>query len=95
MMKSAYELALERLRREDPEEARPLSGEQKSRLAEIDRRFRAKRAEREIFLRQKLEEARAGGDAGAVAQIERQMAGEMEQFDLDCEAEKEKVRGGC
>ncbi len=91
-MKSAYELAMERLRREDPDSARPLSGEDKKQLEEIDRRFRAKKAERGIFLQQQLEKARAEGDAGAVDQIERQLAGEMEQLDLDREAEKEKVR---
>ena len=49
--KSAYELAMERLRAADPPEkkARPLSAAQKERIAEARRVSRAKLAEREIL----------------------------------------------
>ena len=53
-MKSAYELAMERLGKADPAAA-PLSPEQKARLAEIDRIYQGKLAEREIFLKQQLD----------------------------------------
>ena len=52
-MKSAYELAMERLNSEDPQE-KTLTDEQKLALSEIDEKYRAKAAEREIFLEQKL-----------------------------------------
>ena len=37
-MKSAYELAMERLAKSDPEANKPLDAAQKARLAEIDRK---------------------------------------------------------
>jgi len=47
-MKSAYELAMERLNKASPAE-KPLTAEKKARLAEIDRLYKGKLAEREIF----------------------------------------------
>ena len=49
-MKSAYELAMERLAKSDPS-AGPLTAGQKAQLAEIDRVYKGKWAEREIFLK--------------------------------------------
>lgn len=43
-MKSAYELAMERLNKEDPNANKPLSDEQKTQLAEIDERYKAKKS---------------------------------------------------
>ena len=48
-MKSAYELAMERLDKEDPKGAVPLSEEQKTALQEIQEKYRAKIAERECY----------------------------------------------
>ncbi len=47
-MKSSYELAMERLNKTAP--ATKLTGEQKKQLAELDAKYAAKIAEREIFL---------------------------------------------
>ena len=47
-MKSAYELAMERLAKSDPGAGQTLTPEQKARLAEIDRVYKGKTAEREI-----------------------------------------------
>jgi hypothetical protein len=55
--KSAFELAMERLRRKDAEEGvveRPLSEEQKAQIAELRRVYEARLAEREILHRSKL-----------------------------------------
>jgi hypothetical protein len=41
-MKSAYELAMERLNAAEPGRTKPLTGEQKTALAGIDARFKAK-----------------------------------------------------
>lgn len=59
--KSAYELAMERLRSKDREagvEERPISDEQKARIAELRRIYEAKLAEAEIMKRQKLSRVR-------------------------------------
>ena len=92
-MKSAYELAMERLAKSDPASA-PLTPEQKSRLAEIDRVYKGKLAEREIFLKKQLHEALVAQKFEDIEKIKQQLASEKARFDEDCEAVKERVRKG-
>ncbi len=92
-MKSAYELAMERLAKSDPA-AKALTAKQKARLAEIDRVHQGKIAEREIFLKQKLEAALAAQQFDEADQIRRQIAGEKARLEDEREAEKERVRRG-
>ena len=61
-MKTAYELAMERLSKAAP--ATKLTGAQKKQLAELDSKYAAKIAEREIALRDEIAKAAAAGDAG-------------------------------
>jgi len=91
-MKSAYELAMERLAQSDPEASRPLSAEQKTRLAELDKVYQGKIAEREIFLRQKLDAALAEGNAEEAGQIRQQISSEKARLEEEREAEKDAVR---
>jgi rRNA maturation endonuclease Nob1 len=66
--KSAYEIAMERLRKKDTDagvEERPLSGEQKAAIAEARQVYEAKVAEREI-----LHQAALRG-AGSREEVER------------------------
>jgi hypothetical protein len=93
-MKSAYELAMERLAQSDPETAKTLTPEQKSRLAEIDRVYKGKTAEREIFLQERLEAARAAGKADDIEKIKQQLTNERARLEEEREAEKDKVRRG-
>ena len=51
-MKSAYELAMERLQQQAP--TVKLTAEQKAQIAEIDTLYRAKTAEREVFLKDQI-----------------------------------------
>ncbi len=92
-MKSAYELAMERLAKSEPA-ARPLTPAQRGRLAEIDRVYQGKIAEREIFLRQALEKALAAQQAEEVAKIQKEMASEKARLEEEREAEKDRVRAG-
>jgi hypothetical protein len=89
-MKSAYELAMERLEKESPQVA--ISEEKKQEIADIDRKYRAKIAERELFLQGKIAEANAQGDYGSVAQVEDELAREIRSLEARCEEEKEVVR---
>ncbi len=91
-MKSAYELAMERLAKSDPSAARPLTPEQKARLAEIDRVYQGKLAEREIFLQQQLDRALADQKLEEVDKIKQQLANERARLDEEREAEKDRVR---
>jgi len=90
-MKSAYELAMERLAKNDPA-ARPLNAAQKDRLAEIDRVYQGKLAEREIFLKQQLGAALAAQKFDDADKVRKQMAGEKARLEEEREDEKERVR---
>jgi hypothetical protein len=90
-MKSAYELAMERLAKSEPKE-KPLSPAQKARLAEIDTVFKGRWAERQVFLKEQLEKALSTGDADAAEQVRVQLAREKLRLDEECEEEKERVR---
>lgn len=92
-MKSAYELAMERLAKSEPAE-QPLSAEKKTRLAEIDRVYRGKLAEREIFLKQQLNTALGDQKFDEADKIRQQIAGEKARLTEECEEEKERVRRG-
>ena len=91
-MKSAYELAMERLAKSDPAAGKPLSPEQKGRLAEVDRVYQGKLAEREIFLKKQLEEAWAAQKPDDVEKIKKQLASERARLEEEREEEKERVR---
>ena len=92
-MKSAYELAMERLAKSDPT-TKPLTAAQKARLGEIDRVYQGKAAEREIFLKQQLEAALSAQNFDEADKIRKQMSGEKARLDEERESEKKRVRRG-
>ncbi|MFH1499290.1 MAG: hypothetical protein ABII82_15855 [Verrucomicrobiota bacterium] len=92
-MKSAYELAMERLDRSEPK-GRALTAEQKKRIGEIDLVYKGRQAEREIFLKSQIETSLSAGDPDAVDQLRRQLASEKIRLEEECEEEKERVRRG-
>ena len=71
-MKSSYELAMERLAKAAP--AVKLTAQQKKELAEIDSRYAAKVAERELLLRDEFKKASEKGDVEAMTQLEKPAA---------------------
>jgi hypothetical protein len=85
---------MERLSKSDPQSPKKLTDVQRSSLAEVDRVFTGKIAEREIFLKQQLEKALAGRDADEVDKIRKQIASERARLEEEREAEKDRVRGG-
>ena len=89
-MKSAYELAMERLEKSQPSVS--LTDEQKAQIAEIDSSYRAKIAEKELFLKDQIRTARAGGNHGEAESLEKQLAIEIRRLQEDCEEKKEKLR---
>ena len=91
-MKSAYELAMERLQATDPDAGAPLTSDQKARLAEIDRIYQGKTAEREIFLKKQLDDLLAAGNGEEAEKVKKQLAGEKARLAEEKEEEKEKVR---
>ncbi|MBK1878389.1 hypothetical protein [Pelagicoccus mobilis] len=90
-MKSAYELAMERLAQKDGVQ-KPLSDEQKAQLAELDEKYKAKIAEREVFLTPKIAEAEASGNFSDAEDIRKQLANEKTRLEEEREEKKDAVR---
>ena len=91
-MKSAYELAMERLNKQSP--TLKLNDEQKKQLAELDSLYASKIAEREIFIKGELAKARESGDFEAFQSLEKQLNADRNNLRADLEEKKNKIREG-
>jgi hypothetical protein len=89
-MKSAYELAMERLEKNAPSVA--LTDEQKAQIAELESTTKARIAERELFLKGEIARAAAAGEAGEVESLQKQLSIELRRLQEEAEAKKEKLR---
>ena len=89
-MKSAYELAMERLQKASP--SLSITEEQKKELAEIDSKYRAKIAEKELFLRDQIRKAQTEGKLEDIDSLQKQLASDVRRLHEECEAAKEKLR---
>ncbi|MFO1477954.1 MAG: hypothetical protein U1F98_15065 [Verrucomicrobiota bacterium] len=90
-MKSAYELAMERLNKTAPTVA--LSADQKAQIADLESRYKAKIAEREIALQGDIDRAAASGDAEKADELRRLLAAERKSIQAELEEKKSAVRG--
>jgi len=95
-LKSAYELAMERLRRQDHErgtaENIPLDEAQKAEIADLRARTRARRAEMEILHRKDL--AAAAGDPERTREIEQRYRVDRDRLESALESAIARVRSG-
>jgi septin family protein len=91
-MKTAYELAMERLNQQAP--TIRLSEDQKREIAALESLYRAKVAERELALKGEITKAATAGDAAQVEQLEQQLASERRKLQHELEDRKAKVRQG-
>ncbi len=89
-MKSAYELAMERLNKTAP--ITKLTDEQKKELAELDSKYAAKLAEREIFLKGEIEKAAGKGEWENMEQFQQQLVRDRKSLNVELEEKKEAVR---
>ena len=89
-MKSAYELAMERLQKASP--SLSLTEAQKKQLAEVDSKYRAKIAEKELFLKGQIRKAQTEGKVDEIDSLEKQLASDVRRLQEECEAAKEKLR---
>lgn len=92
--KSAYELAMERLRQKDREagvDERPVSAEQRSAIAEVRRVYEARLAEREILHHSKL---RGMADPEARAALEEDYRRDRERLGTQRDAKIARIRDG-
>ena len=89
-MKSAYELAMERLQKAAP--SLSLTDEQKKELAELDSKYQAKIAEKELFLKDQISKAQTEGKVDDIDSLQKQLASKVRRLKEECEAAKEKLR---
>ena len=89
-MKSAYELAMERLQKTSP--SLSPTEDQKKELAEVDSVYRAKIAEKELFLKNQILKEQGAGKLEEVESLEKQLGSEIQRLQEECEAKKEKLR---
>jgi len=94
-LKSAYELAMERLRQQDREAGveapKPLSQAQKKKIARLRKEAEAKLAELEIMYRKDL--AATGGDPEKIRELNEHLETDRNRVESTMEAAIEKVRG--
>ena len=88
-MKSSYELAMERM---GGGEGKPLTDEQKQKIAEIDTKYKAKIAERKIFFKKSVDDAVAKGDQAEAEEARKILAQEISSLEEKAEFEKDKIR---
>jgi len=89
-MKSAYELAMERLNKSSP--TVKLTEKQKKEIAELDSKYQAKVAEREIGLKSEIAKAATQGDYEAMEKLEQQLSAERKKLQAELEEKKEQAR---
>tara|TARA_E500000178_G_C17006495_1_gene748365 strand:+ start:430 stop:699 length:270 start_codon:yes stop_codon:yes gene_type:complete len=87
-MKSSYELAMERMGDED----KPLTDEQKERIAEVGAKYKAKIAERKIFLEKAIQDALAQEKGEEADELRSQLVQETAKLETKSEEEKDKIR---
>ena len=95
-LKSAYELAMDRLRAKDKnegiEERKPLSSEQKEEITRLRQEAKAKLAELEILHRKSL--FATGGDPAKIAELERHYQTDRDRVASRLESAIARVRDG-
>ena len=87
-MKSSYELAMERMGGED----KLLTDEQKERIAEVGAKYKAKIAERKIFLEKAIQDALAQEKGEEADELRSQLVQETAKLETKSEEEKDKIR---
>jgi hypothetical protein len=87
-MKSSYELAMERLNKNAP--AVKLTDAQKKQLAELDSKYTAKIAEREIALKGEI--SKVADDFEKVEALQQQLTADRKKLQAELEDKKEHLR---
>ena len=91
-MKSAYDLAMERLEKQSP--SVKLTEEQRSQLAEIDSLYKSRIAEKELLLNDQIRPEKVAGKASEVESLQKQLTSEIRRLSEECESKKERIRQG-
>lgn len=93
-LKSAYELAMEKIRAKEGEagETASLTEAQKERIQEVRKEFKAKLAEAELAFRGEIDQARAHHDLARVERLEEELQRERQRLADQEEEQVQKIR---
>ena len=89
-MKTAYELAMERLNKSSP--TIKLTPEQKKEIGELESKYAAKIAERELFIKGEIAKAVNAGQFDEIEKLEKELVSERKSLREELEEKKAKVR---
>lgn len=89
-MKSAYELAMERLEAKSP--TQKITDTQRAEIAEIDSLFQSKIAERRLLIDSEI--ANSNGNPMEIEALKKQLSSEVRRLEEEAESRKERVRTG-
>lgn len=81
---------MERLEKKTPSLA--LTGEQKEQIAEIDSTFKARIAEKELFLRDQITKALTAGNNEEAESLQKQLSIDIQRLQEDAETKKDQLR---
>src|SRR5512141_941462 len=91
-LKSAWELAMEKLNLQNTDQVEKLSDEQKAEIADIRRKYKARVAEAEITTEGRIRAAVEQGKYEDIEVIRQQLVDERNRLNRSMESEVEKVR---
>ena len=89
-MKSAFELAMERLEKESP--TQELTEDQKAKLSELSKVYEAKIADKELFLNREIAKAEEAGEFEQIEQLTKQLASDRKVLEEELSQMKNEVR---
>ncbi|MEI6342879.1 MAG: hypothetical protein WCR07_13075 [Verrucomicrobiota bacterium] len=90
-MKSAYELAMERLQKQAP--SKVLTEAQKAELAELDSLYKSKVAQVEIQIGDDIQAAQAQQDFAKVDELRERLSQQRARLESDKEERRRRIRG--
>ena len=88
-MKSAYELAMERLNKTAP--STKLSAAQKKQIGELESKYKARIAERELALKDEIAAVASAGEFEKVETLQQQLVIERKKLQTELEEKKEQI----
>lgn len=93
-LKSAWELALEKLNAQETSPIERLSEDQKKAIAEIRARYKAKIAETEIAADSRIKQLVQSGGFDQVDPVRQRLVDDRNRLNREMEAEVEKAKAG-
>lgn len=92
-LKSALEIALEKIQEQEETEVKKLTDEQREAISEIRKKYQARIAEAEINHQSRIRKAVESGAFDQIEKLKEQMVEEKRRLTAEMERKVEKARG--